>query len=287
MILVVGATGTVGRATVEQLAARGLAVRALVRSPEKAAAVAGPGVETALGDLESPRSLDAALAGVARALLVSPLDPRQVALQGNFVAAAKRAGRVHVVKLSGLGTAADSPVRSGRWHAQVERRLEDAGLPFTHLRPPFFMQNVVRSFAATVAAHGEMLAPMRDGAVAMVDARDVAAVAAVALTADGHAGRAYTVTGPRALSFGEVAAKLSLATGKAVSYRDVPLEAMRRRLAAAGTPPWHIDVLSDFWTVLRDGCAAQVTDAVEVVTGTAPRSFEQFAREHADRFRGG
>ena len=116
MILITGATGGIGGATLKQLTSRGVPVRVLLRNPEKAAAVASPGVETVIGDLAQPRSLETALEGVTSALLVSPLDPRQVELQGNFIDAAKGTGRVHVVKTSGLGTALDSPVRSGRGH---------------------------------------------------------------------------------------------------------------------------------------------------------------------------
>src|SRR5918992_2331370 len=183
MILITGATGRIGGATLKYLSRGGVALRALVRSPDKVASVAAPGVETVTGDLAEPRSLDAALEGVDAALLVSPLDPQQVALQGNFIEAAKRAGRVHVVKISGLGTALDSPVRSGRWHAQTEKYVEDSGLPFTHLRPPFFMQNILR-FAPTIRASGEFVGSLGQGKVAMIDVDDIAAVAATALTTD-------------------------------------------------------------------------------------------------------
>src|SRR5262249_40523923 len=114
MILIVGATGLIGSATVRQLTARGVPVRALVRSAEKAATLATPPVEAVVGALEQPSSLNPGLDGVTRALLISPLNPRQVELQGNFVEAARRAGAVHVVKLSGLGTALDSPRRLPR-----------------------------------------------------------------------------------------------------------------------------------------------------------------------------
>src|SRR5262249_17252064 len=142
MILIVGATGLVGSAALRQLTARSVPVRALVRSAEKAAALAGLNVETAVGDLETPGSLDAALAGVPEALLISPPPPRQGEWQGNFAEAARRAGAVHIVNLAGVGTALDSPLRSGRWHAQPERHIADPGLPWTTLRPPFFMQNL-------------------------------------------------------------------------------------------------------------------------------------------------
>jgi uncharacterized protein YbjT (DUF2867 family) len=285
MILITGATGRIGSATMQQLAASGLCVRALVRSLEKAASIAGPGVEVVRGDLEQVHSLEAALQGVTRALLVSPLDPRQVELQGNFIDAAKRAGPLHIVKISGLGTALDSPVRSGRWHARIEAHLEASGLPFTHLRPPFFMQNMLR-FAQVIARSGEFAAALAQGKIAMVDVRDIAAVAVAALTTDGHTGKAYTVTGPEALSYDDVAEKLSLVTGKPVSYRDVPLADVRQRLLETGMPEWHVEVQMDFHAALREGGASTVTGTVEAVTGKPPRTFEQFAREHAPLFGG-
>jgi uncharacterized protein YbjT (DUF2867 family) len=285
MILIVGATGLVGSATVRHLTACGVPVRALVRSAEKAATLANPGVEAMVGDLEQSVSLDAALDGVTRALLISPLHPRQVAWQGNFVEAARRTGVVHIVKLSGLGTAPDSPLRSGRWHAQTERHIADAGLPFTYLHPPFFMQNLLRS-AAAIAAQGVLVASMQAGKIAMVDARDVAAVAVAALTSDDHVGKTYTITGPEALSFQEVAQKLAAATGRAVTYKDVPLAAVQQEMVATGLPEWLVDVRMEFATALRDGYAAVVTDTVQVVTGQPARTFDAFAREYVALFRG-
>jgi uncharacterized protein YbjT (DUF2867 family) len=285
MILIVGATGLVGSATVRQLTAHGVSVRALVRSTEKAATLAGPGVETVIGDLEQPASLDAALDGVTRALLISPLHPRQVQGQGNCVEAARRAGAVHIVKLSGLGTAPDSPLRSGRWHAQTERHIAAAGLPWTYLHPPFFMQNLLRS-AAAIAAQGVLAAAMQAGKIAMVDARDVAAVAVAALTSDGHVGKTYTITGPEALSFQEVAQKLATATGRAVTYQDVPLAAVQQEMVAAGLPAWLVEVRMEFATALRDGYATAVTDTVQAVTGQPAQTFDAFAHEHAALFRG-
>jgi uncharacterized protein YbjT (DUF2867 family) len=284
MILIVGATGLVGSATVRHLTACGVPVRALVRSAEKAATLANPGVEAMVGDLEQPVSLDAALDGVTRALLISPLHPRQVAWQGNFVEAARRTGVVHIVKLSGLGTAPDSPLRSGRWHAQTERHIADAGLPFTYLHPPFFMQNLLRS-AAAIAAQGVLVASMQAGKIAMVDARDVAAVAVAALTSDDHVGKTYTITGPEALSFQEVAQKLAAATGRAVTYQDVPLAAVQQEMVATGLPEWLVDVRMEFATALRDGYAAVVTDTVQAVTGQPARTFDAFAREYVALFR--
>jgi hypothetical protein len=149
-----------------------------------------------VGDFGKLATLGPVLEGVTRALLISHHDVRQVELQGNFVEAARRAGPVHVVKLSGLATAPDSPSRSGRWHAETEAQIRAAGLPWTFLHPPYFMQNLLRA-APAITAHGVLTAAMKDGRVAMVDARDVAAVAVAALTAPGHVGQTYVITGPR------------------------------------------------------------------------------------------
>jgi uncharacterized protein YbjT (DUF2867 family) len=283
MLLVVGATGTVGRHVVAGLARRGVPVRALVRSAAKAATIAGPGVEPVIGDLADPPSLVAALAGVRGAFLLSPLHPEQAELQGAFVEAARRAGGVHVVKLSGLGTAPDSPVRAGRLHARTERQIEASGLPFTHLRPLFFMQNLL-TLAADVARTGVVTAPLGAGRIAMIDARDVAEVAVAVLTAPGHAGRAYTLTGPDALGLPDIAHALAAATGRPTSARDETLEAWRRRLLAAGASEWHADLRVEFWRLLSAGGAAGVTDTVGAVTGRPPRTVAAFVREHAAAF---
>ena len=122
--------------------------------------------------------------------------------------------------------------------------------------------------------------------IAMVNARDVAAVAVAALTADGHASKTYTITGPAALSFQEVAQRLSEATDRRVTYQDVPLATMQEELMATGMPAWLVDVRMEFTTALRDGFAAAVTDTVQTVTGQPARTFDAFAREHAALFRG-
>jgi uncharacterized protein YbjT (DUF2867 family) len=285
VILVTGATGLVGGAVVRQLAAQGVRARALVRSPEKAAALAGSNVETVVGDFNGPETLEPALKGATRALLISHHDVRQVELQGNFVEAARRAGGVHVVKLSGLATAPGSPSQSGRWHAETEAQIRDAGLPWTFLHPPYFMQNLLRA-ALAIAAHGVLTAAMKDGRIAMVDARDVAAVAVAALTAPGHEGRTYAITGPESLSHPQIAAFLSEAVGRPITYRDITLEALRQQLVAGGAPPWLVDVRMEFTSILREGFAAAVTDTVLRTTGRPPRSFAAFAAEHVTRFRG-
>ena len=141
-VLVSGATGRIGGAVTKILQQQyGLVPRGLVRDAEKAREML-PGVEVVAGDLEDPASLDAAVEGVDAVLLVSPVHPRQRELQGNLARAAAAAGRPLLLKISGLGTALDSYVDSGRWHAEIEADVRVLGLPFTFLRPHFFMQNL-------------------------------------------------------------------------------------------------------------------------------------------------
>jgi uncharacterized protein YbjT (DUF2867 family) len=284
MILVVGATGSVGREAVRQLAEREIPVRALVHSPEKQSLVAAPWVETALGDLRDARTLDSALDGVSKALLISPLSPHLVELQSNFIGSARRAGRIHVVKLSGLATSLDSSVLSGRWHALVERQLEDSGLSFTFLRPPFFIQNLL-GFALRIAAHGFFESSMKVTPVAMIDARDVASIAVAALTAGSHENRAYSVTGPQPLTLVDVALEISLVIGKKVEYRTATAEEEREQLLAKGMPEWHVELVQQFHQALGQGMASEVGLTAEWFTGKKPRTLSELIRENADRFK--
>jgi uncharacterized protein YbjT (DUF2867 family) len=267
----------------QQLTASGHPVRAFVRSPAQAAAIARPGIETVIGDLAFPHTLGAALEGVSGALLVSPRDPNVVNLQCHFVDVAQQVGTVHIVKLSGLGTALDSPLRTGRWHAQIEAHLEASGLPFTNLHPPYFMQNLLR-FAPSIAATGQFTAAIGQAKVAMIDIRDIAAVAAVALTADGHTGKTYRITGPEALSYEDIATKLSAVIGRPVTYRNVSRAHMEEQWQARRLPQWEIEVQREYHEAFGNGTASTVTDTVGAVSGKQPRTFDAFAREHEAAF---
>src|SRR5215211_831576 len=153
MILITGATGTTGREVVEALRRLGAkGVRALVRDPARADFIRAAGFETVAGDFERPETLDAALEGVERALLLTPPSPQTFEQQRAFIEAARRAGVRHVVKLSAFGADADAPEGFGKWHGQSENLPKTSGLKWTILRPNFFMQNLLgqaRQIAAT------------------------------------------------------------------------------------------------------------------------------------------
>lgn len=168
-----------------------------------------------------------------------------------------------------------------RW---AEQHLRGSGVPAVILRPSFYMSNLLGS-AETIKHAGKVFAPADGARIAMIDLRDVAAPAAVVLTEDGHDGQSYVLTGPEALTYGEVAAHLSAATGRAIEFVDVPDEAAREALAQAGMPRWMAEQLVILYGILRQGAAAQTTDTVRALTGREQRTFAQFARDHAGLFR--
>ena len=282
-ILITGATGNVGSEVVRQLAAAQVPIRALVRNRAKAAAIERAGVEIVEGDLARADTLALALTGVTRALLISSSEPRQTELQNNFIDAAKRAGRPHIVKISSVAVTPDSPVSFFRWHAATEQYLTQSGLPFTILRPNYFMQNTL-GFAPTIAKEGKFYGAVRNGKMAMIDVRDIAAVAARLLTQLGHEGTTYEITGPESLSLAEVAAKLSTALGKPVSYVEVPAGAVRASLLSAGMPDWAAEAIAVMHELLSRDAAAQVNDLAQKISGKKPITFDQFARDFRSVF---
>jgi len=282
MILITSAPGNNANAVIRELTKAGVRVRALLRNPNSAGEIKGPLVEVAVGDFLNPASLDAALRGVEKAFLIPPTDPRSVEMQGNFIRAAKRAGTRHVVKLSVNGADVNSPVRVARWHAEGEKELEASGIPFTHLRPNAFMQNLL-GLAPTIVSQGEFYQPA-DGKVSHIDVRDIAAVAAKALTENGHQGKTYVITGPEALSYDDVARKLSTALRRPVKYVNVTPEDFKKSLLGWGIPEFMADGLNEFFAAIRAGYCAVVTNTVEEVTKRKPISFDDFVRDFAGAF---
>ena len=214
---------------------------------------------------------------------MTPSSERAEAQQTTFVELARRAGVRHIVKLSQLAAASASPVRFLRYHAAVEQAVRESGLVYTFLRPNLFMQGLL-GFRTSIVAQGKFFAAASDARISAIDVRDIAAVAAVALTERGHEGRTYDLTGPQALTHSEMAAHLSDALGRRVEFIDVSPEAMRGALVSVGLPPWQADGLLEDYAHYRRGEAAAVFSGVQDVTGQAPRTFATFARDYARAF---
>ncbi|MEZ5098245.1 MAG: SDR family oxidoreductase [Thermoleophilia bacterium] len=285
MILVTGATGTVGRELVRELAGRGVAVRALVRSPERAAALHGLDVELAWGSLEDARSVAAALDGVETAFLLTGVPENQLELQNGFVDAAIGAGVAHLVKLGVMHPALDHPVGFFRWHRETELRIERSGLGWAHVRPNNFFQNLLFQ-AEGIRRDGVFRSCFGQGRVSSVDARDVAAVSAAVLRDPSRwHGRALDVTGPAAPTHDEMLAALSHALGRDVRYVDLAPEEFEAATLAGGAPAFFARDLTLLARSLAAGAASEVTDVVAETTGRPARSIDDFARDYADSFR--
>lgn len=283
MILVTGATGTTGREIVKQLVAKGVKVRAMVRNYTKAEDMAQLGVEIVEADFDKPQTLDIALKGVERALLLPANTLQQLEQETNFIEAAKRAGVRHIVKYSARGADVNAAANVTRWHGQTEKLLEESGIAYTHLRPIFFMQNLL-SFANSITKEGTFALPLKDAKIAVTDVRDIAAVAVAALTEPGHEGKTYIITGAEALSIYEIADKLSAAIGKKVTYIDIEPEAFKQGLIADGVPEWYADDMVKLNAYNATSEGAVVTNVVAEVTKKQPISFDQFAQDYAPLF---
>ncbi len=264
-VLVTGATGTVGAPLVRALCEAGAPVRAATRHP---GSDPEEGVEEVRFDLTDPTTWSAAFTGVETMFL---LRPPQVGDVRRDVAPALRAARAigvrHVVLLSVQGADRLKVVP----HARLESWLRDSGMAWTFVRPSFFTQNLAQVHGAQVREHDELLMPAGRGRTAFVDAVDVAAVAAAALLDPGaHAQQAYTPTGPEALTYDEVAVRLSDVLGRRITYRAPGLVEYVRRARAWGMPTSMVAVTSVIYTTARLGIAAGLTDDVHAVTGRAP-----------------
>ncbi|MFC3965821.1 NmrA family NAD(P)-binding protein [Nocardia jiangsuensis] len=266
--LVTGATGNTGRHVVRELTRRGERVRALTRNPAAAAGLFAPEVELVAGTHIAPETLEPAIDGVDRMhiTVTSGLAEAGPELVRRAVDAGVR--RITVVWGGGVGP--------------VERAVADSGVEWTRLEPQEFMSNTL-TWIDAVRGEGIVREPY-DFPSALVHEADIGAVAAVALLDDGHAGRAYNLTGPRSLTPRERIAILSLATGREIAFVPITHEQAVDRLTATGVPRADAEYVIG-WYATSDPASRTVDDTVERVTGRPARTFEQWAAEHADRFR--
>ena len=279
MILVIGATGTTGREVVRELVEMGAPVRGTSRTEQGAAFIRELGAEAAVADLRDPGSLEKAMRGVERFYLVTPLDAHQAEWEQTAVSVGEYAGAYHCVKLGVLGQSAQSPLRFSRVHAEATEALQGSSLRWTILMPTGFMQNVLA--AAPTISEGRYFSSLEDARVAYVDARDVAEVAARALSEQGHENCSYALTGPAALSHDDLAAVLGEVLGHSVEHVRLGDEEVAAALRQAEVPDWNVDGLVELWRdVYRAGLAEPVTADIEALLGRPPTSFEQFASDH-------
>jgi uncharacterized protein YbjT (DUF2867 family) len=283
MILITGATGTVGSEVVKRLSAKGVRMRALTRDPGKADIVRLPQVEVVRGDFGDADSIRLACASVHRAFLLTNSTERAEEQQTTFMRIAQESGVQHIVKLSQLHADANSPGRFLRYHGAVEAAIRASGLTFTFLRPNLYMQGLL-NFRQSIQQKGAFFAAVGDARISSIDVRDLADVAVAALTESKHDNRTYSLTGPKALTFADMANQLSGAVERTITFVDVPPESMRTALADLGFPAWQADGLLEEFAMYRRGEAAEVESGVSEALGRPPRSFDEFARDYASLF---
>jgi uncharacterized protein YbjT (DUF2867 family) len=286
MILVTGSTGMIGQAVVRELVDRGAQVRALSRDAGRAASMFADSVDCVTGGFEDTASLKSAVSDVGQVFVLCPIHPDLARYESAVVDAALGAGVGHIVKLSTVGVdwVGQGPPEPTLWklHRQSEKKIEQSGIPYTHLRPDACMQNIL-NFAKPIST-GVYPAPTGDGRRAWVDVRDVASAAAVVLTESGHEGRTYELTGPEALSDDDVAVRLSIVIGRIITHANPPLEVAVQNMVKGGMPSGMAEVIAEVMVAIAAGRSGKVAKGVSDLTGRPPRSFDAFATEFRSAF---
>jgi len=284
-ILITGATGNVGLETLRELMKRPDAgIRAVLAGVlDIGKAKNSIGVQPdgfSYMDFTFPGSFDNALAGVSRVLLVRPPQLADVDLYFKpFVEAMKRAGVKQVVFLSLQGVETN-PVTP---HHKIEKLIVEAGLPFTFLRPSFFMQNLSTTHRDEIRERNEIFVPAGHGKTSFVDVRDVGAVAALVLSSDNteYLNRGYELTGSEALSYGEVADILTKVLDRKITYRNPSvLRFIWQKWQKENTPLGFTLIMVALYTVSKLGKAAGLSNELERLLKRRPGSFRQFAKDY-------
>ncbi len=283
MILITGASGTVGRAVLTEVARSGMKHRAMYRSRQDAAKALA-GTEAVIADFKDKTSLAPALRGVESVYLVCSPVPDLAQLEGNAIAASEAAGVKRIVLNSALG-AGDYAKSFPSWHRKVEDKLKATKMAHCILRPNSFMQNVLTYYAPSIRAQGAFYGAMGNARTSYLDVRDIAAVAAKALRGGDHDGKTYELNGPEALTYPQVAEKISHRAGIAARYVDIPVEAQRKAMLDQGMPEWQVTALLDLQEYYTSGKGGTVDKVLEGLLGRPPVTMDHFLAEFASEFR--
>ncbi len=277
-VLITGASGNVASGVLPQLVKKGVAVKAYVRDAAKAEKLKAMGVEPVMGDFLDGAKLEAAAKGMDAVISITPPNPKAAEQASVITQAAKRAGVGHIIRLSAVGAAPDAPTDNGKLHFKTDAEIMASGIPYTILRPNFFMQNLFMS-VPTIQAQGSMYWGMGEGSIGIIDVRDIADSLATLGIYGGHHGQIYVQTGPESLTFAEMAETISAAIGKPVKYVAIPVEAVGEAIRGFGMGDWFAQVMMDYSAAYARGWGDFVNGSVEDLTGNPARSFAQFVNE--------
>jgi len=279
-VLVTGATGNTGSLLVPALLRAGVDVRVLVRDEAKAKPLKDLGAEVVLGDLDQPETILPAVKNVDKIYLLTWNGETQLQQAENVIKAAKKSGNPHIIRHSMWGPENSRIIKQGY---KIEEMLKASGLPWTMLKPTFYMQNTMMA-AQTITSDGVIYWDMKDGKLGMIDVRDIADTALAVITGEGYESKSYILTGPEAISFNDVAKTFSDVLDNEIKYVSVPGEAALQAMVGMGVPEW----IARGYVELSEGFSADfansTTKNVETLTGHPARSFEQFAYDFAQVF---
>lgn len=280
IIVVTGATGNIGKAVIKELIAKGYAPRAVVRKQKLDEAWDKAGVEQAVvEDGADVTALRKVFEGATSVFSMSPLVENLIALGAATVEAAKQAEVKKIVRSSSLGAGVDAPITMGRWHGEVERAIENSGLEYAVVQPASFFQNYL-GYADTIKAENAFYAPLGNGKISLIDARDIAAVAAEALTDNKYNNQKLPVTGGESLSSADIATILSDVLGRKITYVDVPEDKAWQQMIDSKMPEWMVNQVMELNAISKAGYVADVLPTVKEVTGKNPRTFQDFVEEN-------
>jgi uncharacterized protein YbjT (DUF2867 family) len=283
MILITGASGSVGKAVLQEASRKEPKVRAMYRSKEEGAK-APSRCEAVLADYSDKQSLRNALHGVTSVYLVCSPIPQLAELESNMVDACKESGVKHVVLNSALG-AGDYAKSFPAWHRKVEDKLKGTGMSYTILRPNGFLQNIVAYNAPSIRTKGAFYAAMGEAKVSYLDVGDIAVVAVKALQGGAHVGKTYELNGPEAISNQELAKRISGVAGRTVNYVDIPEPAQREAMLSLGMPEWQVTALLDLQQYYKQGGGAKTDVLLRTLIEREPVTLDQYLTANAREFR--
>ncbi|WP_111733648.1 SDR family oxidoreductase [Roseovarius amoyensis] len=282
MITVFGATGTTGAPLVDALLAKGAQVRAVTSDPAKATDLTTRGCEAVTANFNDAASLGQACAGAERIYLVTPAHLNMRRWKADAIKAAKTAGVRHVVLATGLGASPKAGLTFGKWHSETQELLKESGLDWTFVQPTYFMQNLLWQ-ADSIVKNGVYYDDL-GGPVSWIDARDIADVAAEALTGADHAGKAYGLTGPEALTGEDIAALLSEVTGRSITSAPLAPEDAKAAMVANGMQDEVAAAMVELASIAPKGYLGGIETTVSDVLGRPARRFRDFVAENRDAF---
>ncbi len=282
-ILITGATGKIGTHLTNELLDENIPFRVFVRNRDKANRLIAKGIETVVGTFDDEASLSSAMQGIKKVVMLTPADRHQVAHQENIIKAALRNDVKHIVKISAQGSDLNAPVALLRWHAEIEQLIKKLGMGYTFLHPNMFMENFLNQ-AQSIKLRNEFYSPVSRGRTAMVSAYDVALATAKVLLEEGHIMKTYTLTGPQALTYEEVASMLSRLLMRPIYFVPVSFDQAFRTMMEMGMPQWMASDMVGLSRMAENGHMEEISPDLQKLTGSMGTTFEQFILDHLAQF---